>query len=567
MRFFGIEIEPSIKRSDPGFSDSYYTSSLAMLPTSSGQIVTPISAMRLAGVYACVKVMSETIGSLPLKLYRRKGNDERELASDHHLSSLFGNRPNNWMTRQDWIQMQVRHLLLRGNAFNQVVFSGRGKLEQIVPLHPDFLKIEVKEKNEIEYIYSTKAGPHRFSFSEILHFKGSSEDGITGLSPISEVRDIFGNALAQESFQASFFKNGTRLSGVLQSPEELDDDAHARMQQSWSGAYAGPVNAGKVAVLEQGTTFKEISMTAQDAQYIEQKKFSLGDIARVFRVPPPMIGDLDRATYTNIENLMISFVVYTLHPWLTCIEQAIARDILRPLKMEDEYYVEFMIDALLRGDFEKRMKGFQIGLQNGIYSINEVRKKLNENAVKGGDAHFFQANNYAPIDMIGEVFLSNNAKKKSKDQEDEEDSSKDESQSESESDDNERIIDLLADAFGRIKRKQANACARALNRKDFDSWSDEFFFNHAKDVYDVLRPCIRAFNMVDDQALLSFVALYNTEQRDMLRRDNYENVIEDWRSVESARADAIFLIQQLINTETSKAHVNGKVSSQNAITR
>jgi len=354
-----------------------------------GVIVNEETAMRTTAVYACVRVIAETIASLPLPLYKRLPRG-KEKANYHPLYTVLHDMPNSEMTSFSFRETMMTHLLLWGNAYAQITKRGN-KISELWPLHPAYVRIDREPlTNKLIYKYNGGAEEVIYSQEQILHISGLSFNGITGLSPISMARETIGLAQATEEFGSRFFSNGARPGGILQHPGIVKDPE--RLRKSWEEVYKGVQNSHKIAVLEEGMQYKEIGIPPNDAQFLETRKFQLNEICRIFRVPPHLIGDLERATFSNIEHQSIDFVVHTIRPWLVRWEQAIQKALI-PEEERAIYFAKFTVDGLLRGDFKTRMDGYAVGRQNGWYSANDVRE--------------FEDLNPIPEDMGGDLYLVN----------------------------------------------------------------------------------------------------------------------------------------------------------------
>lgn len=350
-----------------------------------GAIVTPDSAMRIIGVYACVRVLAEGVAQLPLHLYRRLEKGGKERAVDRPLYNVLRKQPNKWQTAFEWIEMMQGHVALRGNAYSEIVPGPGGFADQLVPLNPARMKVEQLTSGELRYVYSKPNGDKEtYAQHEIFHLRGLSSDGLVGLSPITMAREGLGLALAAEAFGARFFKNDVTPGGVLEHPKEQSDRAYAHLRRSIRDQVMNVDGTGNFLILEEGMTWKQVGLSNEDAQFIEARKFQLSEIARLFRVPPHMIGDLEKATFSNIEHQSIDFVVHTLGPWLERWQQALARDVISD---PDEYFAEFLVDALLKGDTKSRYEAYGSARTNRWMSVNEIRVRENMNPIEGGDSY------------------------------------------------------------------------------------------------------------------------------------------------------------------------------------
>ena len=366
----------------------------------SGKSVTPSSAIQVSAVYACVRVIAETIASLPLNVFEAtdKGGVK---ALEHPLQRLLHDEPNPEMTSFIWRETMLSHLLLWGNSYCQILRTGRNGIVGLYPLLPDHMAVDRDTKGKLTYTYTTSEGRmEQLNPEDVLHIPGLGFDGVMGYSPIALEKAAIGLGIAAEEYGSKFFQNGARPSGILTHPNTVKDPAALRA--SWNAAYGGSGNASRVAVLEEGMTFVPLSMPNNEAQFLETRKFQVTEICRIFRVPPHMIGDLERATFSNIESQNISFAVHTIRPWLVRIEQAINKTLI-PENEKDRYYAQFNIDGLMRGDYKSRMEGYAIARQNGWMSANDIRALENLNPIseeEGGNAYLVNGN-MIPISLAG----------------------------------------------------------------------------------------------------------------------------------------------------------------------
>jgi len=364
----------------------------------SGERVDEKSAMQIATVYACVRLLAETIAALPLHLYRQTdgSGSSKERATNHPLYKLLYRQPNPEMTSFSFRETMMTHLLLWGNAYAQIIRDGKNGILALYPLFPDNVEVDRDEHGEIYYIYHayTDEVPGQqnkdvyFRYDEVFHIPGLGFNGLVGFSPIAMMKNSLGTTLAVEKYGSAFFKNGAQPSGVLEHPGVLKNPE--KIRENWSDVYGGPNNAHKVAVLEEGMQYKAISLPPEDSQFLSTRQFGVNEICRIFRVPPHMVQDLEHATFSNIEHQSIDFVVHTLTPWLVRFEQAIIKDLLLASE-QDTYFPKFNVDGLLRGDYQSRMQGYATGISNGIFSPNDVRRLENMDLIpaeNGGDDHY-----------------------------------------------------------------------------------------------------------------------------------------------------------------------------------
>lgn len=396
-RIIGRE-SPFIRNDDSGFAvaaasdnqpnrgdaDDYWYTPRAMA-SATGLSIDADSAMRVAAVYRCRNILAETLASLPLQIYRRRDDGGKEIARDHPLYGVLHTRPNSWQTSFEFREMMMGHLVMRGNAYAQIVAGPRGFADQLIPLNPDRVRVERLDSNRLRYQVSQPNGQQLpLMQDEIMHVRGHTIDGIRGISMIDYMRDAIGSALAADIFGARFFANDGTPSGVLIHPKTLNETSANRIKKSFLEKAGGVMNSHSLMVLEEDMKYQQIGISNRDAQFLESRKFSVTEIARIFGIPPHMIADLDRATFSNIEQQSVEFVTYTMRPWLVCWEQAISRDlILAP----DRYFAEFNVDGLLRGDIESRYAAYAIAVEHEWLSPNEVRALENMNPRDGGDTY------------------------------------------------------------------------------------------------------------------------------------------------------------------------------------
>lgn len=368
--------------------------------SSAGKIVNERSAMQMTAVYSCVRVLSEAVAGLPLHLYRYTDDGSKEKATDHPLYFVLHDEPNPEMTSFVFRETLMTHLLLWGNAYAQIIRNGKGEVVALYPLMPNRMTVDRDEKGQLYYEYqtstdearTTKGGMVRLKPSDVLHVPGLGFDGLVGYSPIAMAKNAIGLAIAAEEYGSKFYANGAAPSGVLEHPGVLKDPA--KLRDSWTQTFGGSSNSNKVAVLEEGVKYTPISIAPNEAQFLETRKFQINEIARIFRVPPHMIGDLDRSTFSNIENMSLEFVKYTLEPWLVRWEQSMMR-VLISQNDKSQYFIKFNVDGFLRGSYQERMQGYSVGIQNGFMCPNDVRSLENMDLIPeelGGNNYMVNGN-------------------------------------------------------------------------------------------------------------------------------------------------------------------------------
>lgn len=360
---------------------------------SAGVNVTPGTALTNSAVFSCVRILAETLASLPLITYERMSGGGRQRATGFYLYERLHENPNEWMTSFELRETMQGHLALWGNAYAQLDYDEAGRIISIFPLRPDRM-LDVQIEGGIKkYKYQLPNGQTVWmGESRVWHLKAFG-DGLIGYSPVELMRKGIGLALATEKFGGQFFNNGARPGGVLQHPGKLGKDAHGRLRESWNESHMGLDNAHKVAILEEGMQWKDTGMPLADAQFLETRKFQVTDIARMFRVPPHMIADLEHATFSNIEHQALEFVTHTITPWATRWEQSIKKHLMVESERK-RYYVEFLLDGLLRGDMQSRTAYYSTARQWGWLSVNDIREKENMNPVADGDIYL------QPMNMV-----------------------------------------------------------------------------------------------------------------------------------------------------------------------
>lgn len=368
--------------------------------STSGKAVTERSAMQMTAVYSCVRILSEAVAGLPLHLYRYTPDGSKVKAVDHPLYLLLHDEPNPEMSSFVFRETLMTHLLLWGNAYAQIIRNGKGEVIALYPLMPNRMSVDRDEHGQLYYTY-TRASDEAPTMngmtvllppSDVLHIPGLGFDGLVGYSPIAMAKNAIGLAIATEEYGAKFFANGAAPSGVLEHPGTIKDPS--RVREAWMSQFGGSANSGKVAVLEEGMKYTPISISPEQAQFLETRKFQINEIARIFRIPPHMVGDLEKSSFSNIEQQSLEFVKYTLDPWVIRWEQSIQRALLRP-EEKKRYFAKFNVEGLLRGDYQSRMNGYAVARQNGWMSANDIRELENLDRIPaeaGGDLYLVNGN-------------------------------------------------------------------------------------------------------------------------------------------------------------------------------
>ena len=399
--------------------------SFCMGGTTAGKTVTERSAMQMTAVYSCVRILAEAVAGLPLHVYRYNADGGKEKAIDHPLYLLLHDEPNPEMSSFVFRETLMTHLLLWGNAYAQIIRNGKNQVVALYPLMPNKMSVDRDENGKLYYTYyrgSDEAIRDRqyavkLQPSDVLHIPGLGFDGLVGYSPIAMAKNAIGMAIACEEYGAKFFANGAAPGGVLEHPGTIKDPA--RVRESWQSTFGGSSNANKIAVLEEGMKYTPIGISPEQAQFLETRKFQINEIARIFRVPPHMVGDLEKSSFSNIEQQSLEFVKYTLDPWIVRWEQSIMRSLLLQSEKKD-YFVKFNLEGLLRGDYQSRMNGYAIARQNGWMSANDIRELENQDRIpteEGGDLYLINGN---MLPMANAGAFANNTNNDGKEDSDEE---------------------------------------------------------------------------------------------------------------------------------------------------
>ena len=405
--------------------------------SASGISVNETSALKYSALYACVRLISESVASLPLHTYQRSENGKERLR-EHPVARLLSQTPNKNMTSYTFREVLMGHVLTWGNAYAEIVRDASGMAVELRPITPDRVRVDVDEAGTIRYIVDEQV---TLESDEMFHLAGLGFDGIIGYTPITLAKESIGLGLAAEKFGGSFFSNGARLGGILQHPAKLSQEAADRLRESWGNTYSGSGKAGKTAILEEGMSFTQIGIPPDDAQFLETRKFQVDDIARWYGVPPHMVGSMESATFSNIEHQQIEYVTHTLRPWLVRWEQELQRKVY----MNEDIFPQFIVDGLLRGDTKTRYESYRVARETGWLSVNEIRALEDLPKIEGGD-QFIQPLNMGTVGETEEADARNWQQP------------------------------LLEDALFRAKRLQQNAERNALKRKGdyYGEWRDKW---------------------------------------------------------------------------------------------
>lgn len=357
--------------------------------STAGVTISDTSAMRVAAAWRCIQIISSVISSLPFDLVERVGESERRPAEGHPMRDVMTVRPNDWQTPQEFKKMLQMHLLLRGNAYARKVKLGR-QIVALIPIRPDRVQVEQEIDGRLLYRVTRQDGRELMMRSgDLLHIRGMTLDGITGLSPLSYMREALGLSIQGERAASKLFVNGSFTAGILKHPRKLSPEVFNRLKESWRSSDGSLEDAGSTRILEEGMEYEKLSMSASDAQFLQMRDFQRYDIAMFFGVPPHMIGATEKQTSwgSGIEQQNIGFVQYTINDWFVAWQEALKRDTLDP-REQSRYDFRFYPQGLLKGDQKTQWSAFVQGLQWGVYSPDEVRAMLDMNPRpdgKGGE--------------------------------------------------------------------------------------------------------------------------------------------------------------------------------------
>lgn len=482
-------LTPRAATLDP--TDDFYYRPVGQ-PASSGVDVTIDSSLRVGTVFACIRVLGESVASLPLHVYRRLDGGGKEKAPDHPLYEVLHDRPNVWQTSFEWRESVMTHLCLRGNSYHQIIPGPQNSVGQLWPFNPDRMQVEQIDTGELRYRYTYQSGePRSFTQDEILHLRGLSLNGITGVSVVEFARNAIGLSIAQETHGAALFKNGSMAPFYIKVPGKFDDTSRKNFRRDWRAIHAGAENAHNPPILDRDKEIKPLGITNEDSQWLESRKFQAEEIARMFRMQLHMINILDHAHYNNVEQESINFVQHCLRPWLVRFEQAFSALFMDP----ETHFAEFLVDGLLRGDIKTRNEAYTQGIQSGYYTRNEVRGWENLNRIEGLDEPL-QPLNMAPASQAdGDQADGNGGRATS-----------------TEGSRVQQIFSPLLDeaatriAATEIRGLESRADKAAQDRERWNQWAAKFYDGHRVYIQKVLSPIAQAWRheagfTVDTEAL------------------------------------------------------------------
>ena len=353
-------------------------------------------ALTLTAVWCAIRLLAESVSSLPVSVYSKQANGDKLEDSKSPIYNLVKFKPNYYQNKITFFEFIMLSICTEGNSYVQIVRNNSGTPVQLICLSPSDVTVVI---NDNELFYQVDGGSVLDS-SDVLHFKTITDDGVTGLSPIDQCAKALNWGVSLEEFGSTFFSNGAKPSSILQTDRALSDTALQRLKTSFNNNYGKLKNSNSTIVLEEGLTFKPISISPEQAQFLSSRQFSIEEVARIFNVPPHMLKDLSKSSFNNIEMQSQEFVTYTLMPYITRIEQEMNLKLFRTNEL-GKTFIEFNVNGLLRGDVKSRTEAYKTAITNGYMSINEVRQKENMNSIEGGYKHFMQMN-MTTIDKIGE---------------------------------------------------------------------------------------------------------------------------------------------------------------------
>ena len=364
---------------------------------SSGISVSKSSALTFTAVWSAVRLLSESISILPVNVYEREPNGDKKLASTNAAYNLVHNEPNYYMSSVAFFEKVMMDLCLSGNSYVRIVRNGGGTPEALLPLNSQDIQVKM---NEGQIFYHNDTQRTIYDDYDILHFKGISQDGILGLSPITQNANAIGWGMALEEYGSKYFTNSAKLSGVLETDRALSEQAIDRLKNSFSNTYNKLQNAQSTAILEEGLSFKPITISPEQSQFLLSRIFSITEIARMFNIPTFMLQEHSKSSFNNIESLSQSYVTYTLMPYIRRMESEMNRKLFKTNE-KGRIFVEWNVNGLLRGNIKDRTDSYKTALTNGYMTINEVRRKENMNSIVDGDEHYLPLN-MTTINKIGE---------------------------------------------------------------------------------------------------------------------------------------------------------------------
>lgn len=460
------------------------------MKSNTGKNVTPDTAMQSTVVFACVKILSETIASLPLHIYKRLQPTGKEKATDHDLYKILHDTPNPELTSFEFFEIMQSHLCLRGNAYAEKVYDNAGRLSELWPISPSRVTVaRDKVSGQLRYtVMLPDGGQVVYGTDRIFHRKGLGGDGVIGYSPVRMAKEAIGLSLATEEYGARFFGNGAKTGGVLEHPGKLSSTtAKGNIRKSFEDQHQGLSNAHRLLILEEGMKYHQVGLSQEDSQYLQTRNYQGLEICRIFNVPAIMVGlENKSSTYASAEQFFLSFVINTIRPWLVRWEQGIKKDLF---DIEDvEYFAEFLVAGMLRGDIASRYNAYAVGRNGGWLSADDIRELENMNPLPNGQGKaYLLPLNMVPADQAGKA---GDMAKQGKTPE-----------MPMKKQMNNAFKRLFQDATTRIiKRERADVLrqirkySKRENIGEFKKWLDEFYEEHRGFVVKNISPVIISFS-------------------------------------------------------------------------
>jgi HK97 family phage portal protein len=481
-----------LKRNEPQAATlkepEWWKQSLVGSTVDAGVVVNEKTSMQLSSVFAAIRILSESIGSLPLKIYQRRSDGGKDLAVNHPLTRMFSGVPNAEQTPQELLEFIMVSALMRGTGYNEIIRDGSGNPKSLEPLNAADVSVKRDNNGQLFYDYKTENGSKILTSRNVWRVPNMGADGVTGYSILGQARQSLGVSIATERHAAKTFANGTRVPAVFEMDGHLEDEAFERLKGDLK-AHAGVDSANTALLLEHGIKYHQVGMSHDDAQFLESRTFQVGEIARWFNVPLHMLSELSKSSFNNIEHQGIEFVTYSLRPWCKRIEQTITRDLITP-SQRGRFFAEFTMDALLRGDTKNRYEAHQVALGTtqapGWKSVNEVRMMENMNPVEG-------------FDEINKPMIMESVEEEEQETDEEE----------------------TENALARINAKECSAIRFEYGRlqpDEFDAWLEGFYSRMIDDL-------IGMGVGVDTATVWA-----ETRQKQVLTADNILTLMDEWES-------------------------------------
>lgn len=526
------------------------------LSTLSTQHVDAVRALGIPTFYCGARIISETVGSLPLGLFKEKTRGGLEEAKSEDLYWILKNFPNEINTSMEFFETETLSGVVRGNAFSRIKRTSRGYPLSMDFVHPDSVQVHYRRGH---LFYEVSPDPRDemagtgteilFPGDDMMHLRLTSQNGLLGMSTIAFFRETLGIALSEQEYAARMFANGARPSGIitLKDDANISDETIEDARIAWQTSTQGVKNFGKTAFLPGPFEFSQISLSAEDAQYMQGRLFTIGEIARMLRVPPHLLYELQRSTNNNIVQQSLEFVIHTIRPWLQRWEQVLTRDLLTEGMRRKGLFVKFNHDALLRGDPLMQAQVQSIYLRQGVLSINEVRDTMDRNPREGGDKLTTQMQNVDinanPAELQAQKPAEKPAKDKQKDPEKDEKPAKEEKSADTDASQVQTLIraqtfGLLQDAVEKVLRKEANAVANAVEKKksseEFTAWMRSFYADQETFCRDVIMPVAKRVGPLLGQDLVAGVDEFSRTYAARAQSKVKELMTGDWRTQQIA---------------------------------